>query len=261
MKVSFPAPHQAPSQIQAIQSGHPTDKAHSPTCDAVEHNIKPSASSGRRTRRVDMSSFNSFLSQLSTQPGPGAPPEQQHNNPHATPTPVDAAALFRLVQDQFRTLLTDAPPPDLDPNNRRATNDADSSDDEEDAEGAARFLAGHRRLLQTLYEALEADIASPPKEISGLQQEDLDTLDRVPKARLDEGDRCPICAECFLDDKYPLVVRLPCHASHRFDLECVAPWLQSKGTCPMCRKDLRRKKRIMEVKVNDDEDDGDMLYG
>ena len=213
-----------------------------------------------------MSSFNSFLSQLSTRPGPGAPPEEQHNNPHATPTPVDAAALFRLVQDQFRTLLTDAPPPDLDPDRRttgNADNDGDGSDDDEDAEDAARFLAGHRRLLHTLYEALEADIASPPKEISGLQQEDLDALDRVPKTRLQEGERCPICAECFLDDKYPLVVRLPCHVSHRFDLECVAPWLQSKGTCPMCRKDLRRKKRIMEVKVDDDdgEDDGDMLYG
>lgn len=198
-----------------------------------------------------MSSFNSFLNQLSTR---GTSGQRTHNNPHATPTPVDAAALFRLVQDQYRRLLTDAPPADLMPSG------SDDSDEEDDG-GAARFLERHRQLLQTLYEALEADIASPPKEINGLQQEDLDALDRIPKQKLREGDRCPICAEAFLDDKYPLVVRLPCHTAHRFDLECVAPWLQSKGTCPLCRKDLRRKKPEPVAKAEDDEDDTDMLYG
>jgi len=34
------------------------------------------------------------------------------------------------------------------------------------------------------------------------------------------------------------VVQLPCDKAgrHRFDLECVGPWLRVKGTCPLDRK-------------------------
>lgn len=31
-------------------------------------------------------------------------------------------------------------------------------------------------------------------------------------------------------DPYPLVVRLPCHISHIFDLECIQPWLKLHST-------------------------------
>lgn len=97
-----------------------------------------------------------------------------------------------------------------------------------------------------------------------MRQEYLDGLDRVSRKALKDDDDCPICAERYLDDPYPLVVELPCGGSHRFDLECVGPWLQSKGTCPMCRDDLTKKKVIEVPKADDDdeeEDDVDGLYG
>ena len=43
-------------------------------------------------------------------------------------------------------------------------------------------------------------------------------------------------------DPYPLVVRLPCHKDHKFDMECIAPWLRLHATCPLDRKDLSKKK-------------------
>ncbi|TDZ16944.1 putative RING finger protein [Colletotrichum sidae] len=198
----------------------------------IEHNIKPGPSSQPGTRRVDMSSFTSFLANLTTSDSApsSSPPSSRHTNPHATPTPVDAAALYHLLQQQFQTLFATAP----------NTANAD--------------------FLSSLVEALESDIASPPTEIPGVSQEYLDTLDRVPKTTLSPEEACPICAEKFLDDKYPLIVELPCHSSHRFDLECVSPWLRSKGSCPMCRKDLTKKKEQIVVEDDEENDDPDGLY-
>lgn len=155
------------------------------------------------------------------------------------------AALFQHVQDQFSTLAVDSPD------------------------------TMNRDFLQSLHQALESDLLNLPKEVEGVSQEFLDTLDRVPKKQLKKEDACPICAEKFLDDPYPLVVELQCHHTHRFDLDCVAPWLQLKGTCPMCRQDLtkhdpkkkgisKRIEKLWEEKKpeeEEDEEDPDMLYG
>lgn len=43
-------------------------------------------------------------------------------------------------------------------------------------------------------------------------------------------------------DPYPLVIRLPCHKDHLFDLECIQPWLRLNATCPLDRKDLLHKR-------------------
>lgn len=192
-----------------------------------------------------MSSFNSQLHQITNEPtsSPGSQ-QQERNNPHALPTPIDLVALFQLVQDQFSTLAVDSP---------NATN---------------------RDLLRDLSQLLEADMLNLPKEVEGVSQEFLDALDRVPKKQLKKEDACPICAEKFLDDPYPLVVELQCHHTHRFDLDCVAPWLQLKGTCPMCRQDLTRhdpKKKGISERIEklwkakpaeeEDDEDPDMLYG
>ncbi|KAH8666628.1 hypothetical protein BX600DRAFT_462121 [Xylariales sp. PMI_506] len=191
----------------------------------VEHNIKES---GKKThsRRPDMSSFTSHLHQIS-------PDSASTTNPtHAAgPTPVDAAALFRLVQDQMATLADSAP------------------------------SEGNRNFLESLITMLESDVDNPPDRIKGVTQEYLDSLDRVSNKKLKKEDSCPICAESFLDDQYPLVVELPCHGAHRFDLECVGPWLMSKGTCPMCRKDLTEKKKIEIPDDDEEEDDANGLYG
>ncbi|KAL1854460.1 hypothetical protein VTK73DRAFT_8734 [Phialemonium thermophilum] len=195
----------------------------------VEHGIKPTAeSTSRRRRQVDMSSFTSHLHQLtSTDESQDA---HRHHNPHAVPTPVDIAALFRLLQDQMDTLARSAPSEE------------------------------NRNLLWDLFQSLESDIQNPPTTVQGVSQEYIDSLERVPRRRIKPDESCPICAEKYLDDQYCLVVELPCHQSHRFDLECVAPWLLAKGTCPLCRKDLTKKK---EVVVEDDEEDEDPngMYG
>ncbi|CAJ2504861.1 Uu.00g122550.m01.CDS01 [Anthostomella pinea] len=189
----------------------------------VEHNIQAPTSQPHR-RRPDMSSFTSHLHQIS----------QDASQPHrAGPTPVDTAALYRLVQDQLATLRNDAP----------------------DAE--------NQRFLEQLMGVLEGDIAAPPDHVPGVTQEYLDTLERVPRKALEVDDSCPICRGKYLDDKYCLVVELPCHGRHRYDLECAGPWLLSKGNCPMCRMDLT-KKRVVEVPKDDEEDeqdDVDGLYG
>lgn len=201
---------------------------------AVEHNIKEPTARPHR-RRPDMSSFTSHLHQISTT---NEEHDQDHPHDHLGPTPVDTAGLYHLVQDQMASLMTTAP------------------------------TDANRSFLESLIRALETDIDAPPTRIPGVTQEYLDGLDRVPRKALrdnkDRDDSCPICAEKYLDDPYPLVVELPCGGRHRFDLECVGPWLQSKGTCPMCRHDLTKKKVVEVPKVDDEEeeqDDVDGLYG
>jgi len=200
----------------------------------IEHNIRLAPLTNRRRRRPDMSTFYAHLHQItvslaSLRGADSGGDSTPHNNPHATTNPADLAAMFRLVQDQMGTLATDSP------------TETNSS------------------LLRGLVQLLEFDVHSPPMVITGVTQEYLDGLDRVNRARLKADDTCPICAEKHLDDPYCLVVELPCHGSHRFDLECVGPWLLSKGTCPMCRKDLAKKKKMV-VEDDEENEDPDGLY-
>ncbi|KAI0176540.1 hypothetical protein GGR52DRAFT_571503 [Hypoxylon sp. FL1284] len=191
----------------------------------VEHNIKAPAKPPHR-RRPDMSSFISHIHGIS-------PDTSSSRTQRVGPTPVDMAAAFGLLQSQFERLAVDA-----------------RSDE-------------HRRYLMSLVAEVQQDVDSPPVAIPGLSQEYLDGLDRVPKKTLKKDDSCPICAEDFLSDEYPLVVELPCPGHHRFDLECVGPWLLGKGTCPMCRHDLTKKKAVEIPKGDseDEQDDVDGLYG
>ncbi|KAJ2901388.1 hypothetical protein MKZ38_001906 [Zalerion maritima] len=199
----------------------------------VEHGVT-AGQTGRRpqNRRVDMESFFSFLHQISTDAISSVSSEttpQTHNNRHAEATPVDTANLFRLLQDQFATLRQTSPD---------ATN---------------------RDFLEALIQEVDRDIADLPR-LHGVGQEFLDGLDRVSKKEILKGkkgeEKCPICAVKFNEDPHPLVVALPCHTSHCFDLECVAPWLQSKGTCPMCRKNfVRKKEEKKELKEDSEEEE------
>ncbi|KAK0629182.1 hypothetical protein B0T17DRAFT_614996 [Bombardia bombarda] len=204
----------------------------------VEHNIKPPTNDSSTTsrRQIDMSTFTSHLNVVAPSTNPSSSlSEPHHNNPHAQPNPVDIAAIFRLLQDQMGVLATTAP------------------------------TADNAAFLRELVESLELDVSNPPMEIRGVSQQYLDGLDRVARKTLKADETCPICAERYLDDQYCLVVELPCHHSHRFDLECVGPWLRSKGTCPLCRKELDRKKeaekgKVEEEEEEEEEDDMDGLY-
>jgi Ring finger domain len=179
-----------------------------------------------------MASFFSLLDQIGESPssttanGNTTP----HQNPHATPTPVDAAALFRLLQDQLLTLHSTAP------------------------------TADNRAFLEQLIGSLEADINDPPTRIAGVSHEFVDMLDRVNRKTLDKDDDCAVCKVPYLEDEYCLVVELPCKGRHQFDLECVGPWLRSKGTCPMCREEMGKKKEVLKVEDEEKDEDPDMLY-
>ncbi len=173
-----------------------------------------------------MSSFFNQLSQIETTSRED--PTWSHNNSHATPTPVEVAAAERLLQDQYRSLMSTA-------------------DDPRNVE-----------FLEALISSLDPLIDQPPTKVAGVPQSYLDELDRVPKKALNKTDSCPICNECFLDDEYPLVVQLPCHPTHRFDIECVGPWLRLQGTCPLDRKELLKKKQV--PKAEDEEEDYDEMF-
>ncbi|KAG9248046.1 hypothetical protein BJ878DRAFT_538722 [Calycina marina] len=182
----------------------------------VEHNIKGKPKTANR--RPSMSSFYNAMQQIEINPS-------SHSNPHATPTPVDMAAAMRLLQDQYHTLLSTTSSPQT------------------------------SSLLETLTEALELQIYNPPTTVEGVNQAYLDELERVDKKTLKEEDTCPICAEKFLDDAYPLVVELPCHKTHRFDLECVGPWLRLNGTCPLDRRSLVMKKDVVKKNEGEEEEE------
>lgn len=116
-------------------------------------------------------------------------------------------------------------------------------------------------------QSMEGSIASQLVETlqnekkQGLDDSYLDNLERVNVKDLGDDD-CPICTNKFQDDKYPLVVKLPCglKKGHIFDLDCIGPWLKMNSTCPLCRFDLldiekQRKERLdKELKELRDED-------
>ena len=108
-------------------------------------------------------------------------------------------------------------------------------------------------------------------------------LDRVSKKSLKPEDTCPICSNPFLEgtldekrsvrlvpapcayfiartDPYPLVVRLPCHKDHKFDLECIAPWLRLHATCPLDRKNLIKKKEPPPPSQEEEDGEYDDYY-
>lgn len=61
-------------------------------------------------------------------------------------------------------------------------------------------------------------------------------------------------------DSHPLVVRLPCHKDHLFDLECIQPWLKLNPTCPLDRQELLRKKVVPPPVQDDDEEEYDDMF-
>lgn len=150
-------------------------------------------------------------------------------------------------------------------------------------------------LLDQMIQTLVQGADMPPREVEGVSEEFCDgmygvtiythspllllefltnlytVLERIPSKSLKPTQSCPICNNPFLDDPYPLVVRLPCHTSHIFDLECVRPWLLLRGTCPLDRTDFGKKEREkekerlkrLEKKGTEDEEDEDLdgMYG
>ncbi|KAK8210633.1 hypothetical protein IWZ01DRAFT_503706 [Phyllosticta capitalensis] len=146
---------------------------------------------------------------------------EARHNPHALPTPADLAALYDMLAD------------------------------------AIALMQGSGDTHIEMIDQLRNLANNPPREVHGVPDSFLDALDRVPKKALKKDDQCNICGLPFLDDPYPLVVELPCHPSHRFDLECIRPWLKINTTCPLDRKDLMKKKTPPPPPPDDDEEEWD----
>ncbi|KAF4543264.1 Zinc finger RING-type protein [Lasiodiplodia theobromae] len=191
----------------------------------VEHNISPeeAKTSNEPRRRPDLSTFYSALEQLDTSDAAHA-----RHNPHAHPTPTDVIALFSMFRDALIVMGADQ--------------------------------AGGDPADNPMFEQLQAFIDNPPKEINGVPDSFIEGLDRVPKKDLKKDDECAICRLPFLDDPYPLVVELPCDAGHRFDMDCIRPWLKLNSTCPLDRKDFSKKKAPPPL-PDDEEEEWDDQFG
>ncbi|KAF2274740.1 uncharacterized protein EI97DRAFT_451532 [Westerdykella ornata] len=193
-----------------------------------EHNIAKEEKPEHPPRRPDLSTFFSTLELVDTSD------PQAHHNVHALPEPENVAAAFRLLANAFELMRGRAP-------------------EDQSREGAAG-----NDLLANMIEILRQNADDPPQEVKGVPNSFLDELERVPKKALKKDDTCPICVNPFLDDEYPLVVQLPCHEGHRFDLECIAPWLKLNSTCPLDRKELLKKKQPPPPPDHDEEEYDDM---
>ena len=126
-------------------------------------------------------------------------------------------------------------------------------------------------LLESMIETLMGQAERPPKEVEGVDEDYIANLERVNINKVKKDTDCPICGNAFADDTHPLLVRLPCHTNHIFDLECIRPWLRLRGTCPLDRIDLAKKERerkaqhLADIRKNaapeDEEEEWDGLYG
>lgn len=193
----------------------------------VEHNIPANEPKpAHPPRRPDLSTFFSTLELIDTSD------EQGHYNVHALPQPDNMAAAYRLLANAFEMM--------------RGGNSGQEQQD------------GGNDLLATMVQSLMENANDPPRKLQGVPDSFLDELERVPKKALKKTDTCPICCNPFLDDEYPLVVQLPCHKDHRFDLDCIRPWLKLNSTCPLDRKVLTKKEPPVQKKDDDDGEWDDM---
>ncbi|KIX98349.1 uncharacterized protein Z520_05650 [Fonsecaea multimorphosa CBS 102226] len=200
----------------------------------TEHASDPPNSNQSQPRRPDLSTFLSLLSEVT----PDRPEERAREG--AVPVPADVSAVFRSLAEAFQVM-------------RRINDNADSD------------------LLESMIQNLMDTAERPPREVKGVDEEYIAALERVNIKKVNKDADCPICGNAFVEDPHPLLVRLPCHQNHIFDLECIRPWLLVNGTCPLDRVDLaqrerdRKKKHLEEIKKNaapeDEEEEWDGLYG
>ncbi|EME50275.1 hypothetical protein DOTSEDRAFT_20643 [Dothistroma septosporum NZE10] len=196
----------------------------------VEHNVPQDQQPTQPRRRPDLSTFFSQLDQIDTTGS------RQPQNANSVPLPSDVSATLRELANAFAVMRGDSPDPSQGDNNDRLLD----------------------RLIDELREAAE----HPPTEIQGVSDEFVSSLERIPKKSLKKDMDCAICREEFLDDQYPLVVRLPCFREHVYDLECIEPWLKTQGCCPLCRKDFRKKKEppVAKREEEEEEEEYDDMY-
>lgn len=58
---------------------------------------------------------------------------------------------------------------------------------------------------------------------------------------LGPADSCTICLEPMLG--CPQLLRMPCSLAHTYHRACLARWLQTSSSCPLCRERLEETPR------------------
>ncbi|GAB7363455.1 hypothetical protein MBLNU230_g3728t1 [Neophaeotheca triangularis] len=195
----------------------------------VEHNIPSKREQSPPRRRPDLSTFFSNLEQVDTSG------DRQPHNSHSLPLPGDVSATYRTLANAFAMMQGGESP------------DTQGTDNNNELLG---------RLVASLMESAE----NPPTEVQGVSDEFISELERVPKKNLKSDMSCPICSNAFVEDPHPLVVQLPCHKDHIFDLECIQPWLKLNPTCPLDRQNLVKKKAPPPPPQDDEEGEYDDMY-
>ena len=76
----------------------------------------------------------------------------------------------------------------------------------------------------------QMDGAGPPPMAS-------DTISAIPSVKIDQKvlEKNANCAVCFDDFSLGEEARL-LECGHCFHTDCIVPWLELHGTCPVCRK-------------------------
>ncbi|KAF3491331.1 uncharacterized protein GIQ15_00848 [Arthroderma uncinatum] len=182
-----------------------------------------------RSTRPDLSTFFATLNEISPYQG------EQRTRPHAVPVPGDVSAAFRSLAEAFDVMRRggdNAPLPIYDGRDPEIGNTEQGP------------------LIEEMIRALLQEAEAPPREVEGVSEEFCDMLDRIPTSKLKESQSCPICNNPFLEDSHPLVVRLPCHTSHLFDLETDFGKKERQ-------KEQERLERLMKKSngLNDDDDE------
>ncbi|NXY85648.1 PJA2 ligase, partial [Alcedo cyanopectus] len=86
--------------------------------------------------------------------------------------------------------------------------------------------------LEAALEQLEAFAFSPDEPLPPATKETIDSLPELTLMENPDGqEQCSICCSNYVKDE--VVTELPCR--HFFHKLCVSVWLQTSGTCPICR--------------------------
>lgn len=116
-------------------------------------------------------------------------------------------------------------------------------------------------LSSLLSESLQEQLSEKSND-GGCSQTFIDSLPRISIKNIKQDEMCSICFENFHEDEYPLIVKLP-HCGHIFDLQCIAVWLSTNKSCPVCRDNVMEQqdklKGIDTSKAELEEDWG--MYG
>nr|CAG8585219.1 15232_t:CDS:2 [Entrophospora candida] len=118
-------------------------------------------------------------------------------------------------------------------------------------------------LISQLTEEANASAKGPPPASKSF----INKLPIVPKSDINSDETCIICADKFHGGGDKLVTSLPC--KHKFDKECIIPWLELHNTCPNCRHEVdsddpiwRQKQKDLknqQIRQEDDEEDVDPI--